>query len=191
MARRFLALDWREYAGTPKGRARFFGVVPVWERGEGLKREKYLWGVVNVLDREGRGDFFFFRYYTPAPEAARTGLLRYALYRVMESRGYRLKGRIGEVLVFDTPEGDVVFVGAKWGGYTPSGLRRLWDSVERYVYQRGGRFWFWPQEGRRFKRFLRGHPLVEVIPQEVREEALRAFQAYARGLEPTSAVPAE
>lgn len=188
MPRRFLALDWREYAGTPEGRARFFGAVPVWDVGEGLKREKYLWGVANVLSFRGRKGFFAFRYYTPAPEAARNALLRYALYRVLEDRGYRLKGRLGEVLVFAAPDGGVVFVGAKWGGYAPSGVRRLWDSVERYVYQRGGEFWFWPAEGRRFGRFLRDRPVARVIPPEVTEEALRTFGAYARGSAPTPAV---
>ncbi len=122
MARRFLALDFREYNGDPVKEARFFGVLPLC-RGEapGLRRERYLWGEVLVLSRDGRKQFFRFAHYTPSSQAAKNALLRYAFCQVLKNKGYRLKGRIGEVLVFHGPEGNMVFLAVKWGGYTPAG----------------------------------------------------------------------
>jgi hypothetical protein len=188
MARFFLSLDYREYRDSPLGRARFFGVLPL-EVGEaeGLRRERYLWGEVLVLDRRGRKRFFSFSHYTPSSQAARTGLLRYAFYRVMEGRGFELRGRIGEVLVFRKGE-ETVFLAAKWGGYTPQGARRVLESVSSYLYQVGGRFWFFPAPGRRFGRFLKAHPVAAVIPEEVAREGLSLYEAYARGTAPTRAV---
>jgi len=188
MARLFLSLDYREYRDSPLGRARFFGALPL-EVGEaeGLRRERYLWGEVLVLDRRGRRRFFSFAHYTPSSQAARSALLRYAFYRVMEERGFELRGRIGEVLVFRKGE-ETVFLAVKWGGYTPQGARRVLESVSPYVYQVGGRFWFLPAPGRRFGRFLKAHPVAAVIPEEVAREALSLYEAYARGTAPTRAV---
>lgn len=188
MARFFLSLDYREYRNSPLGQARFFGALPL-EVGEadGLKRERYLWGEVLVLDRRGRRRFFSFVHYTPSSQAGRSALLRYAFYRVMEERGFELRGRIGEVLVFR--KGDrTVFLAAKWGGYTPQGARRVLESVSPYVYQAGGSFWFLPAPKRRFGRFLKAHPVTALIPAEVAEAALSLYETYTQGTAPTRAV---
>lgn len=189
MARRFLALDFREYDGDPAKEARFFGVLPLC-RGEapGLRRERYLWGEVLVLSRDSRKQFFRFAHYTPSSQAARNALLRYAFYQVLKNKGYRLKGRIGEVLVFHGPEGNMVFLAAKWGGYTPAGVRRVFASVSSYVYQAGGRFWFTPAKGRRYGKFLKANPVAEVIPAELVEEAEGLSEVLARGEVPSSVV---
>ncbi len=192
MARRFLALDFREYEGDAVKEARFFGVLPLY-RGGGLatpelRHERYLWGQVFVLSRQGRKQFFRFAHYTPSSQAARNALLRYALYEVLKSRGYRLKGRIGEVLVFAAPEGGNVFLAAKWDGYSPAGVRRVFASVSSYVYQAGGRFWFTPAKGRRYGKFLKANPVAEVIPAELVEEAEGLSEVLARGEVPSLVV---
>lgn len=187
MARLFLALDFREYEGDPLGEARFFGVLPLY-RGEvpGLRRERYLWGEVLVLSREGRKRFFRFAHYAPSSQAARNALLRYAYYEVMKERGYRLKGRIGEVLVFDLG-GKNVFLAAKWGGYTPQGVRRVFSTVSSYVYQTAGEFWFTPVKGRRYGRFLKAYPVARTIPVELAGEAEGRCEVLAPGGIPRSA----
>lgn len=162
MARRFLALDFREYEGDAVKEARFFGVLPLY-RGGGLatpelRHERYLWGQVFVLSRQGRKQFFRFAHYTPSSQAARNALLRYALYEVLKSRGYRLKGRIGEVLVFAAPEGGNVFLAAKWGGYSPAGVRRVFASVSSYVYQAGGEVLVYSGEGEALREVFEGQP---------------------------------
>ena len=189
MARRFLALDFREYEGDPVKEARFFGVLPFYRGGgTGLREEKYLWGKVFVLSRKGRKEFFRFAHYTPSSQAARTAFFRYVFYEVLKSRGYRLKGRIGEVLVFISPEGGTVFLAAKWGGYTPAGVRRVFATVSPYVYQTGGKFWFVPVKGRRYGRFLKSHPVAEVIPAELVEAAEGLSEVLARGEAPSLVV---
>ncbi|WP_135256416.1 hypothetical protein [Thermus caldilimi] len=190
MARRFLALNYREYEGDPVGQARFFGVLPLSEgMVTGLREERFLWGRVLVLDRTGREGFFAFTRYTPSPEGARNALLRYALVKVLEEKGFRLKGRIGEVMVLESPTEQKVFLAAKWGGYTPSGIRALYTKIARYVKQTAGTFWFLPAPKRRFGRFLKEYPEVEFIPEEVAKEGLEAFSAYAQGSVPTSSEP--
>lgn len=186
MARRFLALNWKEYASTPLDRARFFGVLPLTEPlSEGLRVENYLWGKVLVLSRRGREVYFAYKGYVPSSEAARTALLRYAFAKVMEKQGYTLKGRLGEVLVFEAPTERKAFLAVKWGGYTPAGIRRIYESVGKYLHQAGGILWFLPAPKRRFGRFLKAHPVVEVIPEGLAKEALGAFEAYAQGREPS------
>ncbi|WP_126216934.1 hypothetical protein [Thermus scotoductus] len=187
--RRVLALNYKEYQNNPLDRARFFGVLPVCE-GEvrGLKRERYLWGEVLVLDRYGREGYFSYPHYTPSSDGARNALLRYAFAKVLEAKGYTLKGRIGEILVFASPVGQTVFLAVKWGGYSPSGVKRLYENLARYVFQTGGVFWFLPAPHRRFGKFLKKHPSAEPIPQEVATAGLEAFARFAQAIEPREAV---
>lgn len=127
-------------------------------------------------------------HYTPSSEAARNALFRYALVKFLGSMGYALKGRIGEVMVLTAPSGRTVFLAAKWGGYSPDGVKRLYGQVSRYIFQTGGVFWFLPAEGRRFGRFLRAYPSAEVIPREVARGGLEEFARLVQAPEPKEAV---
>lgn len=187
--RRLLALDYKQYAANRLDRARFFGVLPLDEgEGPGLRRERYLWGEVLVLDRVGRSRYFLDEHYTPSSEAARSALLRYALVKVLEEKGYTLKGRIGEVMVLSCPAGRRVFLAAKWGGYSPDGVKRLYKQMERYLFQTGGTFWFLPAPGRRFGRFLKAHPMADTLPEEVAKAGLEAFARLAQASPPRRGV---
>ena len=184
--RRVVALNYKEYSGSPLLRARFFGVLPLAEgEDQGLRRERYEWGEVLVLDRLGREAFFAYTYYTPSSEAAKNALLRYAFAQVLTEKGYELKGRIGEVLVFLSPSGRTIFLATKWGGYTPAGIRRIYDAISRYLFQTGGLLWFSPAPKRLFGRFLKAHPSAEVIPEEVAKEALEVFHRLRQGPVPS------
>jgi len=152
-----------------------------------LVQKTYAWGRVWVLNEGGRSEYFSFIYYVPSSESARTSLLRYVFAQVLQKRGYELRGRVGETLLFSDPDGRRTLLAAKWGGYAPAGLKRLYQSAGAHMEVKPERLLYTPAPGRRFHWFNRIHPEAEAVPKELLEETLGVFQELSQGL--TTNVP--
>lgn len=180
MPRSWVTLRFEEHRGGELERCRFFGVLPLCESpAPGLERLDYSWGSVWGLSQEGRRQFYEFTYYRPSEQAAKDYLLRYALARVLEKRGYTLLRRLGEVLSFLGPAGEEIWVAIRWKGYTPLGIKRLYKTTVQRDKRKPDRFLYSPAPKRRFHYFNHNYN-AEPLPEDLWNEAIGFFEALVQ-----------